>query len=433
MTNPLLVIPGFMGSQLARVTDHQRVWVDPTWAVTHVNEFLDNLALKTTTDDRLKPDGILHDVNIGDIVRIGIYRDLHEFCVSPAGLGLPPTDYHEVAYDWRKTLSEAAQQVATALVAIPNPPVNVIAHSQAGLVVSALYRDAPSAAARIGKIFALGCPFAGLLKTIAMLQGGSGILTNFFPEDPIRSLLIGMPGTYEMLPSPHNPGLIRDAAGNTVSPFDHPDWFPPAVFDPSLLSAAADSLAILSAEFEVPLRIIEGYGVSTGTYAQWNGTNLEVQSTEDGDGTCPARSLLSATGTGGGSTLAIRWLSIPFGEHVELVRRREFFTFLRADLIPGSPQPQQVLACVRRPMLPLGTENLLIVETRTPDGKPLATGVPIVSTTNSMTIPLLPCATAPDARWLAHFPQPPGAQRVRVQVPGIPPASQPRPFVIVGT
>ncbi len=428
---PVLLVPGFMGSVLARSSGHARIWVDPLWAVPHVQEFLDNLELRTPADTRLSPDGVLHDVNIGDIIRVGIYRDLHEFCLSPAGLGLRPEDYYEFAFDWRKTLSEAAEQLATAVLSVPNPPITVIAHSQGGLVLTMLFHQHPAVGERIGKVFAVGCPFAGVVKTIAMIEQGTGILSALFPSDPIRTLLRTMPGTYEMFPSRATIPLFRDPDGKPARPCHDLSWFPSDKYDQTLLKQAGAVTSALPLELGVPLRIVEGYGVNTATLAQaTTGKGPRVDWSIQGDGTCPARSLTAGTGTGGSGVADTTTLSIPFGEHVELIRRREFLKWLSDDLL-GTPGKPQVTAVVRNHFQPAGTQNVIIVETRNDRGEPLGTARPTARLRQGIPIQLEPCPIAHEARWLGQFNQPTGADQILVAVPGS--SVQPSPLIVAGT
>jgi len=426
---PVLVIPGFMGSSLNEVGSGRRTWVEPTWAAANAERFLESLELRTPGDARLAPSGILHDVNIGDLIRVGIYRDLHEFCLDPNGLALPPGQYHEFAYDWRKPLAEAAASLATTLRGIPDPPVTVIAHSQGGLVLTKLFLDNPEIAARVGKVFAVGCPFAGLVKTIAMVQHGTGILASLFPSDPIRTLLRAMPGAYELFPSRAATGLFRDPSGAPARPWDDRNWFPPDLYDSSLLKAAGTVISRLPLQLPVPLRIVEGYGVETATLARAtpNG-GPSVEWTIQGDGTCPARSLTAATGTEISGVPATATLSVPFAEHVELIRRREFFAYLRDDLT-GTPRGPQIIAVVKRNLLPPGAQNTLIIETRDGSGRPLgAKDPPAVQSRHGVQIQLEPCPIAGTARWLGHFHQPPEADQIVVTVAGN--EKQPPPILI---
>jgi pimeloyl-ACP methyl ester carboxylesterase len=422
--NHLMLIPGFMGSQLSRKRDAFRIWVDPLWAAGHAQDFLEELELDTPTDPRLQSNGVLHDVEITDFLRVGVYRQLHEFSLASNGLGLDPAHYHEFGYDWRKSVTEAAQDLETALVAIPGTdPIVLIAHSQGGLVVLALFAAAGPGAQRVAKVIAVGCPFAGLLKTIAMVEQGSGVLTTLFPADPIRALLHGMPSTYELMPRKAGLGLFMDSSGAASTPFA--SSLPPDRYDLILL-AAARSVEALPFGLPVPLRLVEGFGYNTAVRAQGGATGLSITFDIDGDGTCPSASLRAVTGTAQEGEPARCTFSLPFGEHVGLVAEPLVLAYCKRELV-GVRTPE-LLARVRSTMLPTGTENLLILETRDATGETSSTTAPpIVTSEHGRTLALIP--NAEQTRWTARFLQPHGFDQLLISVD----TTTVAPVAIVGT
>lgn len=431
--NPILLVPGFMGSRLSRVRDNRLIWVDPLWAAGNLSAVIRDLRLARPDDPKLYPSGVLHDVEIGNFLRVGVYRRLHEFALSRHGLGLEPRDYGEFAFDWRKSIEGAAQELDDTLVgfAAPGRPVTLIAHSQGGLVVAKLFSMGGPGAARVGKLVAVGCPFAGLLKTIDMIERGSTILDLLFPGDPIRDLLSAMPGAYELMPSRTAPALFSDAAGVPSTPFQVAGGMPASRYDPALLAAAEPVVSGLSLDFPVPVRLVDGYGKTTAVAGRLAAGGVAVQDGIEGDGTCPSASLLAATGTAAGGELGRRVFSVPFGPHVELVRDPAFLGFLKGDLLPGQAIGDQVTAEVKSRLGQPGGDNLLIVETRDPSGAPLGTGSPLAHLGDHGAIPLVPCPVAGEARWLGAFLHPTGVETIRVTVPGVPAAEQPAPIYLL--
>ncbi len=427
--DPIVLIPGFMGSRLSRVRDNQQVWVDPVWALTNLPGFVRDLMLRSPDDPKLYPSGVLHDVDIADLVRVGVYRRLWKFALSPTGLGLAPSDYHEFAFDWRKGVSAAAAELDAVLVGLPdrNRPVTLIAHSQGGLVVARLFKLAGPGSSRVSKVVAVGCPFAGLLKTVKMIAVHSDVLSDLLPHDPIRTLVAAMPGAYELMPSRTNPALFTDAAGAPATPFACADALAALGFDRTLLDAAGTVASALPLSFPVPVRLIEGFGILTSVSATLAG-GLEVRDSLEGDGTCPAASLLAAQGTANGVHPARAVFSVPFGAHVGLVSNDSVLGFLAGDLLDQPAPPARIAADVRFKLAVPGLENLLIIETRDGLGGPLGTGAPRATLTGSGELQVTPCAVEGDARWLARFPHPSSLSTLTVTVPGIDAALQPKPI-----
>jgi pimeloyl-ACP methyl ester carboxylesterase len=421
---PIILIPGFMGSRLERVRDNQTIWVDLEFALGHLPELLRELTLTTPGDLGLVPQGVLENVPFGNVIHFGIYSQLRQWMTSSHGIGLPARDYHEYSYDWRKSLVSAAVDLDAYLLGITaNPPLTLIAHSQGGLVVSKLFELGGPGSRRVGKIIAVGCPFAGLLKTIDMIEAGTGVLTSLFPHDPIRSLLRGMPGAYEMMPSRPAPALFFFPKGTATTPFSSPGSFPADRYDPALLAAAGSVVGRLPVAFPVPIVLIEGYGLPTAVSATAaEGGAIAVQHGFEGDGTCPTASLLAASGP------TRKIFSVPFGEHVELVRDPAVLNYFRDELTGGGAVAPQIAAKVRFPAHPPGAENLLVIETRKPDGTALGTGAPTAVLPDGSTVTLSACPIEGDARWVGTFAQPLMPGPLRVNVAGV--AQQPAQILL---
>ena len=425
---PIVLVPGFMGSRLVRRADRRLIWVDPLWVVAHADEFVAALDLSRPLPTALGPDGVLHDVEIGGMLRVGIYRAFEAFAIDPQGLGVAPADFHEFAYDWRAGVAESAAALEAVLAALPGAqPATLAVHSMGGLVAAALFAAGGPGASRVAKLVAVGSPFAGLLKTIEMIEQGSGVLTRLFPHDPIRELLGGWPGTYELMPSRRDPAQFLDADGSPSTPFLAAADMPPARYDHALLAAAGAVMSRLDLAFPVPVRLVEGFGVATAVSAAVASLGVTVTRDIHGDGTCPGRSLNAAGGAAAPGQPATRVFSLPFGEHVELMRDPAVLAYLRADLL-GAPAAPQVMARVRSRFAVPGTDNLLVVETRDPNGLALGTGTPTATLTGGKAIPLAPCPAAGAARWLGPFDHPAELTALRVEVPGVPPAQQPHPI-----
>ncbi len=422
----VVLVPGFMGSRLARRADGQLIWVDALWAPFHLAELYDELLLRAPDDPRLGPDGALDTVPFGEVVHFGVYSPLRRFATSPLGLGLLPSDFVEHAYDWRKGLDGAAADLEALLAGLPDDgkPVAVIAHSQGGLVVSRLLSLGGPGAARVTKLFAVGCPFSGLLKTIDVMERDAGLLIGALAGHPMRSLLSGMPGAYELMPSGHVPSLFRGAAGDPTTPFEQAAALPP-YYDRDLLAAAGEVVSGLAPSFSIPLRLVEGYGVETPVAARLVADGVEVVHGLEGDGTCPSASLLAAST----SSPDRKVLSVPFGDHIPLVAHPTFLAFLREDLVPGMPPRPQVVAKVAARMAPAGAHDVLLVQARDASGAALGEGPPRAVTGEGVELQFSAFGTRGGA-WQARFAHPAVPGLVRISIPGVASELQPRPILL---
>jgi pimeloyl-ACP methyl ester carboxylesterase len=427
--DPIVLIPGFMGSRLSRVRDNQVIWIDPVWALQKLPTFVRDLMLRGPDDPKLYPSGVLHDVDIGDLVRIGVYRRLWQFALRPDGLGLTPGEFHEFAFDWRKGVSAAAEELDAMLGGLPDPgrPVTLIAHSQGGLVAARLFQLGGPGSNRVGRLVAVGCPFAGLLKTLTMIAEHSGVLADILPHDPIRALLAGMPGTYELMPSRTEPELFTDGSGRASTPYACGQDLAAAGCNVGLLDTARQVATSLPLTFPVPVRLVQGYGVPTALKGTLVG-GLSIAQGLEGDGQCPAVSLLAAQGRATDTGPARVVFSVPFGEHVHLVSHDAVLQFLAEDLVGRSAPAARVVADVRFRLAVPGHENLLVVETRDAAGGPLGTGAPRATLSGFGELLLTPCPVEGAARWLGRFPHPSTIATLSVTIAGLDAPLQPRPI-----
>lgn len=336
MSTPIVVIPGFMGSRLVRVRDGKPIWVDLLWALSHLPQFLRELSLTTPDDPELSANELMESVDLNNFVRQGIYSDLKTFALTPKpnGLGIAPYEYWEFPYDWRKTIVHAANDLEVFLLGLePSRKVNLIAHSQGGLVVQKLFAMGGPGSKRVGKVFGVGCPFGGLVKTLDILEHGTGIpVLSSLPNDPLRFLLSRMPGAYELMPQSDQLGLFLDEHGASTTPFAHAGKLDTSIYQPELLQAAEQVVSSLVRQFPVPLRLIKGTGLQTAIQGRVSGKRVVIEHGNAGDGTVPNRSLEAGTGTAVGTEDGTSTLTIPGGEHVELIRDPKFFEFLKSEL-----------------------------------------------------------------------------------------------------
>jgi len=274
--NPIIVIPGLMGSRLIEAESGKVVWgafglgqVNPNTA-----EGARLIALPIQTDtaagaatNRVLPDGALdrYVVNF-----IGFPMELHAYSniLSALGAGgyrdqglsqsgvVDYGDRHftcfQFDYDWRRDIVESAQAldrfiqekteyVKTEIrrrygVEKTSIRFDIVAHSMGGLVARYYLRyggnDLPSdgslpaptweGAQNIGNLIMIGTPNGGSLNSLVHLIGGyrPSILFSRYPP----AVLGTFPSLYQMLPrGRHNP--LLDAAGQPIEDlFDPKLW-----------------------------------------------------------------------------------------------------------------------------------------------------------------------------------------------------------------
>lgn len=211
----VIIIPGIMGTNLKRVDNGDVLWIDRSELLTeHCNESLLPLTL---SDDGLTP---------ATSVRIRC-DDGNQF--TSAGVALSPdtlltqafinkyglledslTDYNVVPfpYDWRLHYSLPANQLRTVIAELtqdtPQDTVDIIAHSQGGLIFRTLMAEHPPQPVRT--VIYLGTPHSGAVKSYAILRGWSSF--EHYYGSAIPHLNFGtatmlsqtFPAVYELLP-----------------------------------------------------------------------------------------------------------------------------------------------------------------------------------------------------------------------------------------
>jgi hypothetical protein len=141
---------------------------------------------------------------------------------SPTGIAActgNPRCFVPVGVDWRRSASDNAQRVLSilqqVLVATGADKVDILAHSQGGLIATALTKM-PATVGKIYRVVTLGTPNLGAPKALSVLLYQEPCLTSthYFgcPLSPnvVQGLVANYPGAYELLP---------DAAYFDANPF----------------------------------------------------------------------------------------------------------------------------------------------------------------------------------------------------------------------
>ncbi|HET8643860.1 MAG TPA: hypothetical protein VFO85_00125, partial [Vicinamibacteria bacterium] len=196
--NPVVIVPGIMGSGLCR-PDGTRVWLNLRNAIGHFNLSLPLTLPLCDGKDELEPSPLLvgTDARVPRMFGFTEYYDLLEI-LEAAGFKLAGTGgaddpaYHIFTYDWRRDLVEAARRLHDLLERLaeergePEGRFNLVAHSMGGLVARYYLRygtaepseDQPvtwAGARRIRNLVMVATPSGGAIHSLEALLYGSRV------------------------------------------------------------------------------------------------------------------------------------------------------------------------------------------------------------------------------------------------------------------
>jgi len=129
-------------------------------------------------------------------------------------------DLFVLPYDWRQSVTDAAERLADLVARVPGGRVDLIAISTGGLVVRHYLADA---AARAGRVIYVGTPQRGSFQAVSTLHEGVQMVPlgrRFSPSE-----LAACKTCWDALPHPDDP-LFIDEAGDPleVSLYDPATW-----------------------------------------------------------------------------------------------------------------------------------------------------------------------------------------------------------------
>ena len=276
--NPVIVVPGILGSRLVNSENGQSVWGELSRKASNPRrvENLQALALPMASGvpldqlrDSIREDGPLDELTIkllGVPIRVNAYAQI----LAALGVGgyrdqhfrgesaLNEVDYDDdhftcfqYSYDWRRDIAETAADLDRFIIeqekiirekyrekfGIENPEIkfDVVAHSMGGLVARYYlrYGNQPlpadgslpelnwAGARHIGRLVLVGTPNAGSSDSIVELVEGKKLLNPFSKVPPV---VIGtMPSTYQLLPRTRHQPLVTPA-GETIDVYDPAVW-----------------------------------------------------------------------------------------------------------------------------------------------------------------------------------------------------------------
>jgi len=202
---PVIIMPGILGSRLSRSSDGEEVWLNELKMIDLLHpedNYLDDLKLSNTG-------GEIIDINSGSIVSavfgLNQYGNLiQKFKDKGYVLG---RDLFVVPYDWRLDITKSSLDldsvISQAIANSPTGKVNIITHSMGGLLVKDyLMRNGD---AKVNKLIFAGTPHLGAPKAFNALNWGDDfdikLIGLGLNRNKAKEIMQNMPAAYQLLPS----------------------------------------------------------------------------------------------------------------------------------------------------------------------------------------------------------------------------------------
>jgi len=218
---PVLIIPGTLGTEIWKGAD--RLWfnLDKIKNPVDGDSFMDSLAFQPNgqpLDTSLIASPVLgQPVESFDYSKALVTDLQNQGYILNKNLFLFP-------YDWRDDIAKNAdvflkQQIDSILASTTSPSLDVVAHSQGGLLIKKLLYDNPNYEQKVNKLIFVGTPNLGAPSTAKILFFGDDLgvqkwgLALLNPNE-VKKISLNMPAIYEMLPSQayfnHSEGYLSD-------------------------------------------------------------------------------------------------------------------------------------------------------------------------------------------------------------------------------
>lgn len=204
---PVLLIPGSLATDINK--GNEKLWLDiKRLILTNDDRFMDPLGFN---DDGTPIDTSL---TLGEVLA----KPDESFDYSQSFINefanqnyLKNERVYLFPYDWRKNIAENAlgplkQKIDAILASTTSSSINIIAHSQGGLLIKRLLYEKPEYQSKINKLIFVGTPNLGAPKSFKILREGDQLgikykkIFGLDPEEIVR-ISKNMPSVYEMLPS----------------------------------------------------------------------------------------------------------------------------------------------------------------------------------------------------------------------------------------
>jgi len=219
MKEPVIIVPGILGSRLNRVSDGEEVWPNVIEMIKPgADNYLNDLILSTSGEQIFGKELATSEI-LEEAWPFTVYGNLVN-AFRDKGY-VDGQDLFTVAYDWRFSVQDSVDALASivqeALDNSPTGKVNIIAHSMGGLVTKE-YLSRPGVSASVNKVVLIGVPNLGAPKAFKVLNYGDDFdLSKFgigLNAQKAKEISQNMPGVYELLPSREyirlKGGYVRD-------------------------------------------------------------------------------------------------------------------------------------------------------------------------------------------------------------------------------
>jgi pimeloyl-ACP methyl ester carboxylesterase len=310
----IVLVPGYMGSQLRDRQTGQMVWVDfpsllrnPLEMGVAIDQLLEHIAYP---NDALEPAGIVNDVLfVPPWAKQEQYGRLTQK-LTEWGYQIDPPSPHPdrlsaytFAYDWRQDNRISARQLAKAVGNWRDrhngAKAILIAHSNGG-IVARWYVQKEGGSQDVSRLFLMASPWDGAPKAIHVMMSGVDVLglrlfNLFHLGERLKDVIRTFPSFYQLVP--HANPFLRDQNNNTLDLFGNPSWLP----EPDQRHMLADAYQFnqdLGMDLAVDTLCFFGRQKPTVTTGVVNlddaGAWGDIQwiTTQAGDGTVPERSAI---------------------------------------------------------------------------------------------------------------------------------------------
>lgn len=362
MPNPVVVLPGYYGTNLVDSVTGKIVWLTLN-GILHSGEVLDAIRLDTGDPNRIKSDGILLEVEIIGRWSPNIYKGLTMYLGS---LGLDVTPF---GIDWRRPLDHDVENLHFKIQGIcartGASKVDIVAHSHGGLVARKYFERFGDTL--VDKFITLGVPHNGMIETFKALC--EGIEFFGFSQSHVMKVARSFPSAYELLPFNAGDGLFT-FDGAAADPFTQTGWVPSGVSMQTLADAAQSSQAMSR---QIPVKTTMIFGTHRDTFALATGTTgakTKFKMLPNGDGTVPA---VSAAGRGVTSSASLARFVMPYGVHTHLFDYEPVKRILKNTLF-DRPMPHFAWSFERDVYTP-GSTFGVAADVRDADGDPITNAV----------------------------------------------------------
>ncbi|OGE84530.1 MAG: hypothetical protein A3B23_01445 [Candidatus Colwellbacteria bacterium RIFCSPLOWO2_01_FULL_48_10] len=202
--NPVIIVPGIMGSYLNRVSDNAEVWPDFLNMANPFNDgdaYLSDLILSNSGNEE---EGL--EMFVSGIIETAPFRTIYGNLIDL----FTNNGYTEnenlfiMPYDWRLDIEDnldlIIDTVSDAFDNSPTGKVDIVAHSTGGLLVKT-YLLQQEDTSYIDKVIFVGVPQIGAPKTFKALNHGDNMDNPILNSARVKIITRNMPGVYQLLPS----------------------------------------------------------------------------------------------------------------------------------------------------------------------------------------------------------------------------------------